>query len=279
MPFGKLSTNPKGRATVPKKQQLLFIHQGALGDQLLALPLIGQLQKSYHITYSARNPGLELMQHLTHMQTVSLDHAPLQLEEALKGTWDQCISVGSIEWLNINTHHHVTLNTNIAHQQPIWQSWAHQVLNCNAEPFYISRVKPESPHLIIAPGSGSPQKNWPLDNYIELSQLLTREIDISVLMGPVELEHGMDSRWQQQGGAGCLVRHPSASRLLELYRCATHFMGNDSGPAHLASVYHLKGCAIFLHSDPSIWSPYGEQLKTLIDPPQKAVERFILELL
>ena len=41
------------------------------------------------------------------------------------------------------------------------------------------------------------------------------------------------------------------------------FVGNDSGPSHLASAQGLPGVVIFGPSDPSIWGPLGPRTRVL----------------
>lgn len=250
----------------PKARQLLFIHQGALGDQLLTLPLIGRLKQDYQITYAARGLGLELMQQFIPMQCHSLDQSPKKLEATFQKTWDSCISVGRLSWLSIQTQEHHVLSTLVSHPEPIWSIWGKQIVGEDLSPFYIPTYKKSDPQLILAPGSGSTQKNWPFNNYIELSQNLAEHMRIMVLMGPTEIEQQLDRAWIEQGGKGTLLLCPNSQQLLECYEQSTHFIGNDSGPAHLASVFNLKGGSIFLNSNPDIWAPYGEHLAVFTNP-------------
>jgi hypothetical protein len=217
------------------------------------------------------------MQQFMPMQTYSLDLSPQKLKKDLQGSWGLCISVGLIEWLNIHADQH--LSTSHSHTEAIWLAWGRQVTGKYLSPYHTPHSIPDSKHLLIAPGSGSVEKNWPLNHYAKLSQQLIHDVHIRILMGPAELEQGMDKAWVNLNGKGQLILNPSAQQLMKCYEQSTHFIGNDSGPAHLASVYNLKGTTIFKHSNHNIWAPYGEHLKVHLDPTYEQIEYYMKELL
>lgn len=118
--------------------------------------------------------------------------------------------------------------------------------------------------IVIHPGSGSPTKNWPLDSYSELARSLkTAGRSVRFIIGEVERE-----RWSE----GDLARLRGIADLrtpvdyLELHRDlidAAVYIGNDSGPSHLAAICGVPTIAIFIASDPRVWSPIGPTVKIL----------------
>lgn len=117
--------------------------------------------------------------------------------------------------------------------------------------------------VALAPGSGHPRKNWPLDLYVHLAQCLTEQYRAQVwwVLGPAEagLQVELQKRLPHQdlGLLTELSLSQLAARLLEFHL----FVGNDSGVTHLSAA--LGGpavVAIFGPSDPLIWGPPGERV-------------------
>jgi ADP-heptose:LPS heptosyltransferase len=106
--------------------------------------------------------------------------------------------------------------------------------------------------ILLMPGSGSPAKNWPAENYLELGRKLGESRAILVVLGPAE-EH-LSGAFP---GLKCL-RNPNLGTLAAIVRSASAFVGNDSGVAHLAAASGGRGVVIFGPTDPGRWRPLGE---------------------
>jgi len=253
---------------VHKSERIVFINQGALGDQLIGLPLLSELRQKAEVFYAGRGLGKKLIEHFLLLQSFDLDKPQQQFShdiECFKA--DRVISVGKLDWLNTRQLPVLMLSTLSHERQPLWQQWSLSVLKHSVPPFYFEQRQKSNLNLLIAPGSGSANKNWSIEQFHALSMQLTAHFKhVQVLMGPVEIELGMPERWRQLGNAGRLHLNPNMETLLNLYANASHYLGNDSGLSHLAAVYNLKGVIIFLDSDSKIWSPYGEQLSIVQRP-------------
>jgi len=264
MPYVTLSK--KSQKTVHKKDITLFINQGALGDQLLALPLLSALNNK--VIYSGRGIGLNLIESLMPFQVINLDQPPLKIKQQLqKESISEIVSVGSLDWLEYQESDYLNLSTNPGSNQPIWKQWGQSVLKRELQPFYFPNLKiAPKPHLIISPGSGSPKKNWASTHYRSLIQKLKNHFKITLLFGPTEMELNSHLLWNDIRHEIDFSLNPSSNELIELYSNATHYLGNDSGPGHLASVFNLKGAIIFISSNSKVWAPYGEALKCFSGP-------------
>jgi ADP-heptose:LPS heptosyltransferase len=117
----------------------------------------------------------------------------------------------------------------------------------------------EAPLLVIAPGSGAREKNWPVTSYRTIADWWHNEChgSVLVLLGPVE---------EERGGLAVLCQdHPVARGLTLrqvaalLPRCAV-FIGNDSGITHLAAALGVCTVALFGPSDPLQWAPRGRRV-------------------
>ena len=56
------------------------------------------------------------------------------------------------------------------------------------------------------------------------------------------------------------MRRPQdAGRIVGAYAGAARFIGNDSGPGHLAAITGIPTLALFGPTDPARWRPLGPQ--------------------
>ncbi|MEZ4524947.1 MAG: glycosyltransferase family 9 protein [Desulfobacterales bacterium] len=109
-----------------------------------------------------------------------------------------------------------------------------------------------SQKILIHPGSGSPRKNWPLNHFIQVYDILKSEgIEAEFILGPAE-------EFMAEDMQGLLVHcTPALSEIAEIMKNASAYLGNDSGLTHLAAFLGLPVTAIFGPSDPRRWKPLG----------------------
>lgn len=117
----------------------------------------------------------------------------------------------------------------------------------------IERVDPA--RILLHPGSGSPLKNWPVSNFIQIARMLRAAGKRpAFVLGPAEDDLAAD-----------LIPCPDAVfhrpndliDLARLLRTASGFIGNDSGVSHLSGYLGVPTVAIFGPSDPLKWRPLG----------------------
>lgn len=61
-----------------------------------------------------------------------------------------------------------------------------------------------------------------------------------------------------------LTGRTSVPELAAVFQRSAAFLGNDSGPMHLASACGLPVAAVFVASDPTVWAPYAADERTRI---------------
>lgn len=104
--------------------------------------------------------------------------------------------------------------------------------------------------MIVHPGSGSLAKNAPIEFFLS-----NAADDALFVLGPAEsevLEKKIESggfRWR---------RPETLGELKEVICAHAIFLGNDSGPAHIAALNGLETRMCFVSSDPRIWLPPGK---------------------
>ena len=119
------------------------------------------------------------------------------------------------------------------------------------------RNKPGS-HYWIHPGSGSPAKNAPMECLRQTYESDPRRLPILASFG--EADHDLVPCFQKVfAGLDFKILKPLniAVLLHELAEKAAIFLGNDSGPAHLAAALGLPTTVIYRSTNPLIWKPVG----------------------
>lgn len=122
--------------------------------------------------------------------------------------------------------------------------------------------------VLLAPSSGSAEKNWPLGRWRELAgQLLEEGWRVTLLDGPADSDivGPLWGQLQAIPGAGRVghCRPSTSSELAGVLAAATCLVGNDSGPAHLAALLDVPTVVIFGPSDPLRWAPLGKHLEVV----------------
>jgi heptosyltransferase III len=118
--------------------------------------------------------------------------------------------------------------------------------------------------VLLHPGAGSPDKCWPLSHYLELAkQLKNAGRAVEMVVGEVELEQWSSADLKAAQNLLPVHRSTTLIELADLLSTASAFVGNDSGPAHLAGILGLPTFVLFGPTDPQIWRPLGPVVHTL----------------
>lgn len=115
--------------------------------------------------------------------------------------------------------------------------------------------------LALHPGSGSPAKNWPAGRFLEMARRWTGGQAFLLALGPAEIEAGFPAPPE------ALVASDWPSRILAAaFSRAGLYVGNDSGPSHLAAAAGAPTLALFGPTDPGLWRPVGRRVRVLRAP-------------
>jgi ADP-heptose:LPS heptosyltransferase len=118
--------------------------------------------------------------------------------------------------------------------------------------------------VVVHPGAGSPAKCWPLDAFRELAlRLKDRGQEVRWVLGEVERERLSPSERRALEVLGDVIVPESPEGLLEELASAAAFVGNDSGPGHLAAIAGVPTVTLYGPTDPAIWRPIGPHVQTL----------------
>ncbi len=104
-------------------------------------------------------------------------------------------------------------------------------------------------YAVIHPVAATPQKTWRLDGFLAVAEHLKQSgLEPVFIGGPGEYLSAFQ-------GFRTLFGAP-LSETKQLLSTASLFVGNDSGPAHMAAAFGLPVVVIFGASDRAIWSPW-----------------------
>ncbi len=108
----------------------------------------------------------------------------------------------------------------------------------------------EGRYAVIHPVAALPEKTWPAASFVQVAEHLSENLHLEPIFigGPGDdLSAFRDYR--------TLVGSP-LGEVAALMRDAALFVGNDSGPAHIAAAFGRPSVVIFGPSDAEIWAPW-----------------------
>lgn len=115
--------------------------------------------------------------------------------------------------------------------------------------------------VVIHPGAGGRKKIWPKENFIAvIDHLLAWGHTVALVGGEAEnricadIEKAFSHQEKLENFSGQL----NVGELAGAFSAADIYIGNDSGPSHVAGALGIKSCVIFgPASDPVVWAPRG----------------------
>ncbi|MBX3292597.1 MAG: glycosyltransferase family 9 protein [Acidobacteria bacterium] len=112
----------------------------------------------------------------------------------------------------------------------------------------------------ISPGSKWPSKVWPIERYIAVVQrLVSYENIFPVIVGGPEDRRAGELIIEMSGIGAIAAGRLSVRETAALLGQCEMFLGNDSGPMHLAAAMGTPCIAIFAAIDwAGAWSPFGD---------------------
>lgn len=120
--------------------------------------------------------------------------------------------------------------------------------------------------VAIFPGGTFPHKRWPTQKFVQLCESLQQEQDLHLIILGAASDSEACVRLTEKlnGKALNLVGQTSLHQMVSVLRRCCLFVGNDSGPAHLASA--VGGPCVTLTSSieyPGWWEPWNSRRSTI----------------
>lgn len=121
-------------------------------------------------------------------------------------------------------------------------------------------VLPGERFVAVHPGARWWFKSWPAARFASLIDYIQWKLGVKVvLLGSVADQESAKAILDQvEIGCRSLVGRLTIRELAGLFRQAALFIGNDSGPMHIAAAMGTRVVGLFGPSDPRIWGPAGQ---------------------
>jgi ADP-heptose:LPS heptosyltransferase len=119
----------------------------------------------------------------------------------------------------------------------------------------LAAAKPPAfpPYAVFHPFASAPEKTWPAERFLTVAAQLRG-------LEPVFLAEAQDTRAFERYR---VFRERPLAEVKSLLCGAQMFIGNDSGPAHIAAAFGVPVVTIFAASDPLIWGPWKTESQIL----------------
>ncbi len=116
----------------------------------------------------------------------------------------------------------------------------------------------EGKYAVLHAFASAPEKRWPVERFLEIARYLRLwNIDPIFLCAPSDDAIPFSTHRVVQASLR------DAKMLLSK---ATVFIGNDSGPAHMAAAFGVPSVVLFSTSDPAIWGPWHTESEIVVAP-------------
>lgn len=126
---------------------------------------------------------------------------------------------------------------------------------------------------IVAPAAAAEAKRWPAERFADVVDHLGSfwRMRSVVIAGPGE-EHVAEAVASGSSPSHAVITGLSLKELVALNAMASLFVGNDSGPMHIAAALGRPIVAIFGASSPTVWHPWTESPYRVLEPPETGGE-------
>ena len=126
----------------------------------------------------------------------------------------------------------------------------------------LTAGKPALPgaYAVFHPFASTPEKTWPAAGFLAVAEHLREKAGLD----PVFLA-GPDDNSAAFAGFN-VYRNAPLDQVISIVAGAQLFIGNDSGPAHIAAAFGVPVVALFGPSDPVNWAPWRTESQVLTSP-------------
>jgi heptosyltransferase-3 len=119
---------------------------------------------------------------------------------------------------------------------------------------------PTGAYAVFHPFASTPEKTWPPERFIAVAEHLRARAGLEpvFLAGPAD-DPGPFVRFR-------VYRNAPLTQVKSIMAGAQVFVGNDSGPAHIAAAFGVPVVVLFGPSDPTNWAPWRTEAHVLTNP-------------
>ena len=128
-------------------------------------------------------------------------------------------------------------------------------------------IGPDQPYAVMRPGASQANKRWPTERFAAIAQWLREAHGIATVvnLGPGDEQIAAEVK-QRFAGLGIIISDLDLRGLVALLAGSSLFIGNDTGPTHIAAALGRKSVVIFGASDSKVWSPWKTEYRLVENP-------------
>lgn len=121
----------------------------------------------------------------------------------------------------------------------------------------VAGIRPDyPPYAVIHPFAATVEKTWPRERFLAVADhMQAAGLQPMIVAGAAD-DVAPFSKFQ-------VLRNAPLSTLKSLLSGAALFIGNDSGPAHIAAAFGIPVVVLFGPSDPVTWAPWRTESRVL----------------
>jgi ADP-heptose:LPS heptosyltransferase len=117
--------------------------------------------------------------------------------------------------------------------------------------------RPHPPYAVIHAVAATPAKTWPAEGFLRVARTLRDAHTLRpVFIGGANDDLSAFAEFEVRAGA-------PLEHIKSLLAGASLFVGNDSGPAHMAAAFGIPQVVLFGASDPVVWAPWRTEAEVL----------------
>jgi len=136
----------------------------------------------------------------------------------------------------------------------------------------LAGIYPGSPaasgYAVLSPAASDQSKMWPRQSFAHVAKYLVERYRLrSVVIAGSREESIAGDVTSSSGNCAVAVTGLNLEELVALIADSTVFIGNDSGPMHIAAALGRPLVAIFGGSSPTVWSPWTSTPKRVLIAP------------
>ena len=216
-------------------------------------------RQKYDLIVELRNDWRIVCFALLRVTPKRLDRATLQVANKLgfahfTGTHETTRNLDVLRKANIPTPIQTTTFSVTAEDR----KWASDFLT-------RSQINREQPLIAIHPGSPIPLKQWAPERYAELADWLIARKRAEILFVGVKDEIPIITEIQRrmQAESNDIAGKTTLTQLASILHTCNVFIGNDSGPMHLAAAVGIPTIGLYGPGDPTRFGPVGTKCQTI----------------
>lgn len=253
-----------------------IVAEGGIGDFVLKLPEIVQIQQRYQVGYLAVERNVTgfarcLVSTVEVMDTTNLAASTKVFETSdvialsvrlSTARFFASHSYSIVAWPLGGRKHRQQPGREVLEGLP--SNWG------NEEPDHFGVFSQgrdlTRPHLVLKAGS-SDLRRWPTIYWVDLIHKLSGTFDIFLVGSAEEWDQSENIRVASgELSSRNVCGKTSPAGLLALLKRSVGVVATDSGIAHLAGVLNRPVVVLFGPSDPAVWQPFGAQTRVLYHP-------------